>query len=62
MANITDNAPILHFIHKLTGNHVLISRGSYHNIYTSDHLIQFYDTEAVHTVGKKAHKYAAGSK
>lgn len=49
VTHIAHNAAIFHFVHMLTGYDVFIASGRDHNVNRTNDLVQFNDTESVHT-------------
>lgn len=48
MAHIAHNAAVLHFVHVLARDDVLVAGGGNHNVNGANHLVQLHHTEAVH--------------
>jgi hypothetical protein len=53
MSHVAHHTAVLHLVHMLSGDHILVASCRYYNVYRSDHLVQFDNTEAIHTGEKK---------
>lgn len=53
VSHVANDAATFHFIHVLPGHYIFVPSGCHDYINITDHFIQFYDSETIHTAKQK---------